>query len=57
MPQLSQALVDAGYAESGARHLVRGSPILRRVGRGSYTLSGAGRLPDADHPTGRHRSA
>jgi hypothetical protein len=57
MPQLRQALMDAGYAESGARHLVLGSPILRRVGRVSYTLSGLGRLPDVDHPPGRRRSA
>jgi len=57
MPQLRQALMDGRYAESGARHLVRSCPILRRVGRGSYALSGVGGLPDASHRTGRRRSA
>jgi hypothetical protein len=54
--QLRQALIDAGYAETGARHLVRRSPILRRVGWGSYILSGSGRLPDADRPVDQRRS-
>jgi len=40
MSQLRQALSAAGFGESGARHLVRGSPILRRTGFGRYTLSG-----------------
>jgi hypothetical protein len=43
MSQLRRALTNAGFGESGGRHLVRGSPILRRTGYGRYTLSGVGR--------------
>jgi hypothetical protein len=42
MSQLRDALAAAGYGESGGRHLVRGSPILRRTRYGRYTLSSAG---------------
>jgi len=55
MRQLRRALVGAGFADSGAPHLVRGSPVLRRVGHGRYTLGGTGRLPGG-HPSLR-RSA
>jgi hypothetical protein len=38
--QLRTALVDAGFRVTVTRHLIRTSPLLRRVANGDYRLGG-----------------